>query len=231
MIPYRTWDRLLDRHPADVFAIIQHWSLANLCFGRYQVRFFLAVNKLAKVADGRIKKGKNWPHFSCWWTFATEKSGRSKPLWLASDINHDEDYSDPMFYMVAEEMSQNFLQSYDCPNKYNVMDIVRNTATIEPDFWVNQLSPLQTLTTRKTTCDCFLALRIYWWNVWFLYMMLDWRITAFACLLFATDERPDQQVSPEDIIKHARRSLAGFKCPKEVVFRELPKTATGEEAK
>lgn len=41
------------------------------------------------------------------------------------------------------------------------------------------------------------------------------------------DRRVDQQVSSEDIIKHARRGLAGFKCPKEVVFRELPKTATG----
>lgn len=37
------------------------------------------------------------------------------------------------------------------------------------------------------------------------------------------------QAIVDDIINHARRNLAGFKCPKDVVFRALPKTATGKE--
>ena len=32
----------------------------------------------------------------------------------------------------------------------------------------------------------------------------------------------------EEIIAHCRSLLAGFKCPKKVVFGELPKTATGK---
>lgn len=40
--------------------------------------------------------------------------------------------------------------------------------------------------------------------------------------------RSRKKVSEEDIIAHARGALAGYKCPKEVVFRGLPKTATGE---
>ncbi|CAN0293195.1 unnamed protein product [Ascophyllum nodosum] len=36
------------------------------------------------------------------------------------------------------------------------------------------------------------------------------------------------EVSAEDIIDHARKVLPGFKCPKDVVFRGLPKTATGK---
>lgn len=31
-----------------------------------------------------------------------------------------------------------------------------------------------------------------------------------------------------DIIAFARKRLAGFKCPKKVVFLELPKTLTGK---
>jgi fatty-acyl-CoA synthase len=30
------------------------------------------------------------------------------------------------------------------------------------------------------------------------------------------------------LISYARERLAGFKCPKKVVFAELPKTATGK---
>ena len=37
-----------------------------------------------------------------------------------------------------------------------------------------------------------------------------------------------QKVSAEDILNHARKVLPGFKCPKDVVFRGLPKTATGK---
>jgi fatty-acyl-CoA synthase len=31
-----------------------------------------------------------------------------------------------------------------------------------------------------------------------------------------------------EIIAHTRTRLAGFKCPKRVVFQELPKTSTGK---
>ncbi|MEJ6708334.1 MAG: AMP-binding protein [Amylibacter sp.] len=36
------------------------------------------------------------------------------------------------------------------------------------------------------------------------------------------------QPSPEEIIAHTRAHLSGFKCPKTVVFQELPKTSTGK---
>jgi fatty-acyl-CoA synthase len=39
---------------------------------------------------------------------------------------------------------------------------------------------------------------------------------------------PDAEVSVEEIIAFCRERMAGFKCPKKVVFRELPKTATGK---
>ena len=39
------------------------------------------------------------------------------------------------------------------------------------------------------------------------------------------------EVAPEEIIKWCRAHLAAFKCPKTVVFRELPKTATGKVQK
>ena len=36
-------------------------------------------------------------------------------------------------------------------------------------------------------------------------------------------------VSADDLIKHCRESLAGYKCPKRVEFvDELPRTATGK---
>jgi len=31
-----------------------------------------------------------------------------------------------------------------------------------------------------------------------------------------------------DVIAFCRESLAGFKCPKTVIFKELPKTSTGK---
>ncbi|CAM9531240.1 unnamed protein product [Ectocarpus sp. 12 AP-2014] len=46
------------------------------------------------------------------------------------------------------------------------------------------------------------------------------------------ETKPGAKVSGEDIISHARGILAKFKCPKcpikDVIFRELPKTATGK---
>ncbi|MCY7308665.1 MAG: acyl-CoA synthetase, partial [Rhodoferax sp.] len=36
------------------------------------------------------------------------------------------------------------------------------------------------------------------------------------------------QVNAEEIIDHCRKSLAGFKIPRAVVFGELPKTSTGK---
>jgi fatty-acyl-CoA synthase len=36
------------------------------------------------------------------------------------------------------------------------------------------------------------------------------------------------QTTPEDIVRHCRQHLAGFKVPKAVVFGELPKTSTGK---
>lgn len=40
--------------------------------------------------------------------------------------------------------------------------------------------------------------------------------------------QPGQQVTEEELIAHCRERLAGFKCPKEVRFAELPKTSTGK---
>jgi len=34
--------------------------------------------------------------------------------------------------------------------------------------------------------------------------------------------------SEHELIAHCREKLAGFKCPKKVVFQELPKTSTGK---
>jgi acyl-CoA synthetase (AMP-forming)/AMP-acid ligase II len=36
------------------------------------------------------------------------------------------------------------------------------------------------------------------------------------------------EVEPEELIAHAKRSLARFKAPKRVFFGPLPKTATGK---
>jgi fatty-acyl-CoA synthase len=35
----------------------------------------------------------------------------------------------------------------------------------------------------------------------------------------------------EDIIAHCRANLAGYKCPRYVVFRDLPMTSTGKVQK
>jgi fatty-acyl-CoA synthase len=40
--------------------------------------------------------------------------------------------------------------------------------------------------------------------------------------------KPGAQVTPEDIVAHCKRHLAGFKVPRAVVFGELPKTSTGK---
>ena len=38
----------------------------------------------------------------------------------------------------------------------------------------------------------------------------------------------DQQATEQDLIEWCRDHLAHFKCPKSIVFRELPKTSTGK---
>jgi fatty-acyl-CoA synthase len=40
--------------------------------------------------------------------------------------------------------------------------------------------------------------------------------------------KPGQKVSADDLIAHCKQNLASFKCPKHVVFVELPKTSTGK---
>ncbi|MGO4126269.1 acyl-CoA synthetase [Inquilinus sp. YAF38] len=40
--------------------------------------------------------------------------------------------------------------------------------------------------------------------------------------------RPGAEATPEEIIGFSRQHLAGFKCPKTVVFGDLPKTSTGK---
>jgi fatty-acyl-CoA synthase len=40
--------------------------------------------------------------------------------------------------------------------------------------------------------------------------------------------KPGASVTPEDLVAHCRKHLAGFKVPRAVVFGELPKTSTGK---
>ena len=40
--------------------------------------------------------------------------------------------------------------------------------------------------------------------------------------------KPGAEVSAEDVIAHCKENLAGFKCPRHVVFTDLPKTSTGK---
>jgi fatty-acyl-CoA synthase len=40
--------------------------------------------------------------------------------------------------------------------------------------------------------------------------------------------RPGQTLSEAEVIEHCRGLLARFKCPRSVVFREVPKTSTGK---
>ena len=52
-----------------------------------------------------------------------------------------------------------------------------------------------------------------------------WGETPCAFVNLKPDTEP---LSPDDIIAYCREKLAGFKCPKTVVFGELPKTSTGK---
>ena len=40
--------------------------------------------------------------------------------------------------------------------------------------------------------------------------------------------KPGRQASAEELIAWCRSNLAGYKCPRHVVFAELPKTSTGK---
>jgi fatty-acyl-CoA synthase len=40
--------------------------------------------------------------------------------------------------------------------------------------------------------------------------------------------RPEAEVTEEEIIAWCREKLARFKCPRHVVFVDLPKTSTGK---
>jgi fatty-acyl-CoA synthase len=40
--------------------------------------------------------------------------------------------------------------------------------------------------------------------------------------------KPGAKATPDELIAHCRKNLAGYKCPKHVVFVELPKTSTGK---
>ena len=40
--------------------------------------------------------------------------------------------------------------------------------------------------------------------------------------------KPGTQATADDIVSFCREHLAGFKTPKNVIFGELPKTATGK---
>ena len=40
--------------------------------------------------------------------------------------------------------------------------------------------------------------------------------------------KPGREATEAEIIEHCRTLLARFKCPKEVVFVEIPKTSTGK---
>jgi fatty-acyl-CoA synthase len=40
--------------------------------------------------------------------------------------------------------------------------------------------------------------------------------------------KPGASATEQDLIDHCRTLLAGFKCPKTVMFTELPKTSTGK---
>ena len=40
--------------------------------------------------------------------------------------------------------------------------------------------------------------------------------------------KPGQQATAQEIVAFCRENLAHFKCPREVVFTEVPKTSTGK---
>ena len=39
---------------------------------------------------------------------------------------------------------------------------------------------------------------------------------------------PNAVANAEELIDFSRTKIAGFKCPKRIIFRELPKTSTGK---
>ena len=39
---------------------------------------------------------------------------------------------------------------------------------------------------------------------------------------------PNAVTNAEELIDFSRTKIAGFKCPKRIIFRELPKTSTGK---
>ena len=44
--------------------------------------------------------------------------------------------------------------------------------------------------------------------------------------------KPGQRVSEADLVAHCKALIAGYKCPKQVVFLdELPRTGTGKVSK
>jgi len=43
--------------------------------------------------------------------------------------------------------------------------------------------------------------------------------------------KPGAATTADDIIQHCRANLASYKCPRYVVFRELPMTSTGKVQK
>ena len=45
---------------------------------------------------------------------------------------------------------------------------------------------------------------------------------------FVTLKNPEKPISSEEVIDFCHKHMARFKCPKTVVFQELPKTSTGK---
>ena len=43
--------------------------------------------------------------------------------------------------------------------------------------------------------------------------------------------KPGATVTAEEIVAHCRANLASYKCPRHVVFRDLPMTSTGKVQK
>ena len=41
-------------------------------------------------------------------------------------------------------------------------------------------------------------------------------------------KNPDDSITEAEIISFCKETMAGFKCPKKVIFGELPKTSTGK---
>ena len=56
--------------------------------------------------------------------------------------------------------------------------------------------------------------------------MKDQKWGEVPCLF--VELKPNTDLSEEKIISHCRSELAGFKVPKAVIFKELPKTSTGK---